>query len=438
MAQSLAQLLSESEAAGGAAAAAAASDAPQLSVLVVDRSFDAVSALPQHTECLADLLLREPGLRAAAAASGSADCDALLQSAMHATPKRFLAALRQLLVAALAREGVPESSHAKPRGAVRPADVSPLLAALEARPAAVARNAWLLDVSQLVLARLEAEADAWDRLASQQKLLVLSGTMAEAAGEAGELLDHVTELLTPDKRKDARAPPLSAVVSLGALAFSLTGSSRPFSEAARARFRSALASALIADRDWSAALAALLPEDAPRDNADALAGELLRRLDALAAARSQLRQASLRDLCDSGGAGEGGDGGFRGFLVRLLRAVAASPEPLADVRTHRAEANLEAVSTLRSLRGVVSVVGGVGSLVKKGLQRMGIAAAARPVDAPLLLVFVLGGATLAEAAQVRAAAAALPLPHKLEVVVASSHLSDWPSLVDLLVPARPQ
>jgi len=290
---------------------------------------------------------------------------------------------------------------------------------------------------------------------SHQK--VLQHVAAEAATSA---LQSLLQLATRAHTGDGGGLGLAELVPLLAMVYSLLGPQVEAEAEAEQRLREALLQAclrdergggLLPERELRAAVAAATSGggggggggevgdfgfeevDGPAGAAseaelmaakrDVLAPalrELFARLRAVAAARRGLGPRAEALLLPYGQQAEAGAGEvYRPLLRHLFERMLAG----------------EDVSELQRLSGggsiVASTLGVTGSLLKKGAQMLGVRAkAARPTDAKLVVVYVVGGISLGEVRELRQLFAQHPR-HRL--LLGGTHLTSPASLAKQLL-----
>ena len=336
--------------------------------------------------------------------------------------------VRKWLREAARKEGIPAAALRSKPGAIGAAELRALASAISASPAAAQRNSSLLQLAEAAsLALEEAPAASWDALSREEKLIIMA--CAEGPESACEQLVDV--LGSTAKGGLIQLP---QAVGLLLIAYQILpehlpwyasgGHGRqniaPFSGEHESRLCRALADAILAcSTRWSGAAE---PESAAKSDAPWLPGPLLERLAAGAGAvedagerravlleikdavqevlarlreLSQLRQAakgrvSRGSTTAGGGLGEEEDSSYSDFrpvegtsssvLVRLAGAIA-----------DRAE-----------VPGLKHANTSIAGLLKSSLGRFGLQKQPRPGEYPLVVLFVIGGVSIAEIHEVLA------------------------------------
>lgn len=402
---------------GGAVNKAPGVQGKGLSLVLIDRTMDMASPSSFRSDTWADAIIRGGSRnRAACLAQGqeaggpgadgkSADeWTAFVRAAVSSDKKTAGLAARSLLHATLSASKV-KAKNLKRGGVVTARELRRGLAQLDDYGHSC--FAHRVDALEALASAMEAvrgsSAARVRKLASLEKVILQTARVTDLRpGIVSQLAEAVAVLTAP---KGAGLP---AALCLCALAFSLAGPGVPYSPSDLELLTKAIASALQTTSEAKGKTtsggegADLGPGSRPTGAAHALriSADIVERLRDVGEARARVSSQTLRDLCAdvvragleaprSTGRGEA----LPSFMARLASrafdpALTLEESDLSLV----AEAKAAGMASLKNL----------GSWLGLGAKA---SSASKVTDQPLAIVFVVGGATLAEAYRIREAVA---------------------------------
>ncbi|PSC73797.1 sec1 family domain-containing MIP3 [Micractinium conductrix] len=293
--------------------------------------------------------------------------------------------LRKWLREAARKENVPQTQRFKP-GSVAAAELRALAGALRRQsPATAYRHSSLLQLAEAAAGAMEGgHAERWEALQREERQLLFA--CSESAGAAAA---HLSELCQLAGRPGSPLGVCDVVLLLLAAHCLLPGfhpwlsgggSGQAFQPQQEAQLQEALVEAVMCGAAAAAAEAAGADEE--------LGGMRLEARDAVQALTWRLRQLSA----------------FRASHLGSLAALAAEGPDGAPRRTPLLRRIAEAVlrdETLPKLRaGATSLSGAVRSALGRFGGQFGLQAGPKPSDCSTVILFVLGGISVAEVHEV--------------------------------------
>ncbi|XP_028932387.1 sec1 family domain-containing protein 2 [Ornithorhynchus anatinus] len=390
---------------------------------LVDKMLSILPKLPGHTnDVMVDMLeltALRPGdeeTRATIAPGclaqpNDAEAKALWESLLTLKQKEAVMEVRRHLVEAASRENLPVKMSL---GRVTPGQLRSYIQLFKSNPKALENHCGLLQLGLATVQTLEhPHAAKWDNFLAFERLLLQS----IGEGETPGLLDQLLPAVKPADRRTAGDFAPEDLLVLLVYIYSVAGAVRvgPELEGAEERLKAALADVLcrepVPSPLWQKITGCESSLKLTYPKAKTVMDELFRKLRAVSGARSALKQ--------FGSIYTPGDHAHQASYKPLLKQVVEEifrpdrPDPV----------DIEYVSS------------GLTDLLKTGFSMFMKVNRPHPADYPLLILFVIGGVTVAEAKMVKDLVSALK--PGTQVLVLSTRLLDPRSVPELLFATDP-
>lgn len=315
----------------------------------------------------------------------------VLRSLVTAPAKETLALINKHVVEAASRKDLPPGSPSK-QGKAMVDTLRKNIQQFASDTDAFSENAALL---QQGLGAVEALSDP--RYEHLDQLLSLEKQLVQAISDPEETSPFTQQIFQLLRTRKSRGVTLDDLLSLMVFTASL-GGSEVFSQREEYALINLLSHALVEDKDeLSDLLLELVGEEVDEVSALKTAQRVASQLHAVTTAREHLK--NYRSVHTPGDGVE--PAAYHSVLPRLLHdCFSAPPGEISDLEYKSA---------------------GFKDLIKTGFSLFVNVSKPSPRDAPVMLVWVVGGVTPGEVREVRCMVEALGSPSK--VIIASSHLS---------------